>query len=409
MFKLLQTNSSFLCYLAAGGISRLGDVVSGLGFLFLALDLTQSVSRTTGVVIAETLPYLFFGLAGGVIADWFPKKRLLIAIDLLRAPIICSIYLLYIANQLAYWHLVAAGFLIQSLGCFFAPAHRAVLPLLTREEERVSANSLVDSVSRGIQVASPFVTLPLLQYSGPASFFLFDAATYLISAGLLALIRLQEVPALEKRSVTRLFLAIWSFMQWVRMEKRLLSLFSLSFLVVFCSTWVWEVGLLLWVSATVSAGSAWYSLLLGVFGGVVIASNLVIPFVWKKLSLSTYLLGALIWGGGILFLGSVEQPPLLFVGAAIVGVGMPLAGLSRVYLLQQLVPEEMMGRGFSFNAMLLYLANVISLGVFAFLSTLIPLPKLFLASGTLIVAAGASYLYRLRKAPGVIPYTRRNN
>ncbi|UOR12870.1 hypothetical protein [Halobacillus amylolyticus] len=74
MYKTLWKNKNIRYYLLAGGVSRLGDVLSGMAFLFLAYDLTGSSLHTTGMAMAETLPYLLFGLIGGVMADWLPKK-----------------------------------------------------------------------------------------------------------------------------------------------------------------------------------------------------------------------------------------------------------------------------------------------------------------------------------------------
>ncbi|WP_259392009.1 MFS transporter [Paenibacillus thiaminolyticus] len=61
------------------GASNLGNVISGLAFLFLAYEMTESSIYTTGVAFSQVLPYLFFGLIGGVIADWVNKKRILLA------------------------------------------------------------------------------------------------------------------------------------------------------------------------------------------------------------------------------------------------------------------------------------------------------------------------------------------
>jgi MFS family permease len=377
----------------------------------LARELTKSNLYTTGVAIAETVPYLLFGLAGGAIADWVKKKPFLIWIDLLRAPLVLSVFLLHEAGRLTYWYLLVICFLMQGLGCFFNPAHRAVLPMITTLEERAAANSLLDTVTRGMQVASPAVTIVLLESAGVLSFFLFDASTYLCSACLLALIRLEEKePAKpEKRNVSAVFSAIGQFIAWVKTENTLRKLFTVTFVTVFFNTWVWDVGLFLQVKQTTENGEAWFSALKGAFGGAVIVTNLLIPFLWKRLSLNTYLLGAAVWGMGIFTLAWAKLIPLYFAGILVAGMGMPLAGLSRVFLLQQLVPEEKLGRGFSFNAMLLYLANVLSLGLFGILSSFVPIRALFFICGAMMIAAAFAYLYLLRKEPGETPYMRLNS
>lgn len=411
MYRTVLKNKAFLYYLSAGGISRLGDVISAFGFLFLAQEMTKSNLHTTGVAIAETAPYLLFGLIGGVIADWVKKKPLLIWIDLLRAPLVFSVFLLHENGLLTYWYLLLISFLIQSLGCFFNPAHRAVLPMITALSERTAANSLLDTLTRGMQVSSPVITIVLLESAGVISFFLFDAFTYLCSACLIALVRLQEKAPIvpDKRKVSALFTAIGQFIAWAKAEHTLRKLFIVTFVTVFFNTWVWEVGLFLQLKQTTEHGEAWFSTLKGVFGGVVIATNLLIPFLWQRLSLKTYLWGAVVWGVGVFTLAWASLIPLYFVGILIAGIGMPLAGLSRVFLLQQLVPEDKLGRGFSFNAMLLYLANVLSLGLFGLLSSYVSIQTLFFICGAMMCAAAAAYLYLLRKAPGETPYMRLNS
>ncbi|WP_347551944.1 MFS transporter [Pseudalkalibacillus hwajinpoensis] len=140
MYWKVLRNKTILYYLLGGGISKLGDVLSGMAFLFLAYDLTGSTMLTTGMAIAETVPYLLFGLIGGVIADWSPKKKLLIWLDFIRIPLVGSIVVFYYVDSLGYVHLLIVSFLIQTIGCFFNPAHRAVLPLITKEQERNVVN-----------------------------------------------------------------------------------------------------------------------------------------------------------------------------------------------------------------------------------------------------------------------------
>jgi DHA3 family macrolide efflux protein-like MFS transporter len=162
LFTTVWKNRNIRYYLLGGGVSRLGDVLSGMAFLFLAYDLTGSKIYTTGMAIAETLPYLLFGLVGGVLADWLPRKKLLITLDILRIPLVFSIVCLSYFDLLSYFYLLIVSFLIQSIGCFFNPTHRTILPSITKEEERTEVNSLNDTLSRGVTVLSPFLSVWLL-------------------------------------------------------------------------------------------------------------------------------------------------------------------------------------------------------------------------------------------------------
>ncbi|MGG3524447.1 hypothetical protein COM13_10240 [Bacillus pseudomycoides] len=118
MYKTILKNKNVMYYLLGGGVSSLGDILTGLAFVFLAYDLTGSELYTTGMVIATTVPYLLFGLVGGVIADWVQKKKLLIIIDIIRIPFILSLVFCYYFDVLTYTYMIIISFFIQCCGCF---------------------------------------------------------------------------------------------------------------------------------------------------------------------------------------------------------------------------------------------------------------------------------------------------
>ncbi|MCF2647402.1 MFS transporter [Niallia circulans] len=412
--KIIKNNRNVLFYLLGAGTSSLGDVISGLAFLFLTYQMTESSIHTTGVAISQVVPYLLFGLIGGVIADWVDKKRILIIIDLIRVPLILSLVLFQQLELLNYWHLIIVSFLIQCLGCFFNPAHRAILPIITREEERSSVNSLLDIVTRGITVLGPIVSVGLMNTINIIHFFTFDALTYLISAILIYKIQFTEKnitgESPNQRKISDIFISIKDFSIWVKKQTTIRTIFIVTVIIVFFNTWVWQVGLLLQLIETTPNGEELYSLLLGWYGAAVIAVNLLIPLIWKKLSVKIYLFGSLIWGLGILLLGFAYSLPMFFIGILVAAIGLPISGLLRVYLLQKYLPVEKLGRGFSFNAFLLYLSNAVSLGVYGFISSFLSTRILFLICGIMMVICSGIYLLTIsRKAPGVIPYNRLNN
>ncbi|MFC4559011.1 MFS transporter [Virgibacillus kekensis] len=384
MFKITLQNKNIRYYLIGGGVSRLGDVLSAMGFLFLAYDLTGSSVLTTGMAIAETAPYLLFGLIGGVIADWLPRKRLLIILDLIRIPLILSVFLLHQFHMLSYVYLLIISFLIQTVGCFFNPAHRAILPIITDSENRSVTNSLNDTVGRGVTVLSPLLSVWLLSF-GAIYFFLIDALTYLISVVCLLQLNFREQTHAMTKSIRGLFLSIWDFFIWAKQQVTIRQLFLITFLIVFFNTWVWEVGLLLALVEMSAKSEEIYAVLQGVFGGIVILTNLVIPFFLKKMTITHYLCGAVIWGAGITYYGIFYQVEHFFIGAILVGVGLPIASLARVYLIQTIVPVNKHGRAFSSNAFLLYLANTVSLILYGILVKFLSIRWLMISSGTVIL------------------------
>lgn len=409
--NVLKNNKNVLFYLLGAGASNLGNVITGLAFLFLAYEMTESTLHTTGVAISQVLPYLLFGLVGGVIADSVDKKKLLIKIDLISVPLILSLVALHQFELLNYWHLIIVSFIIQCLGCFFNPAHRAILPVITKEEERTTVNSLLDTVTRGVTVLGPIASVGLMNTIGIIHFFTLDAFTYLISAILIYKIRLQEKDSeISRIKTTDIISSIRDFAVWAYRQVTIRTLFIVTVIIVFFNTWVWQVGLLLQLMETRPNGEELYSILLGWYGAAVIAINLLVPIMWKKLNMKIYLIGSLIWGLGIFILGLATNTPLYFIGVLVTAIGLPISGLARVYLLQQYLPTNKLGRGFSFNAFLLYLSNAISLGIFGFISSFVSTHILFLICGLMMIVSSGVYLLTiLRNKPGVMPYKRLNS
>lgn len=386
MYLSLWKNKNIRYYLLGGGVSRLGDVLSAMAFLFLAYDMTESNFHTTGMALAETIPYLLFGLIGGVAADSFPRKKLLVRLDLLRVPLMFSVVGFHMLDLLTYPALLIISFLIQTIGCFFNPAHRAVLPMVTTEVERSTVNSLYDTITRGVTILTPVIAIALLNTVGTVHFFTLDAFTYLISALCLSRLSLREQVASWKHMRT-VFRSIQEFFHWMVKHTTVRRLFLFTFYTVFLNTWAWQVGLLLALKEMSPNSEEIYSGIQGVFGGTVIVTNLLLPFFIKQYSLVHYTFGALVWGLGISYYGFFYGVEHFFIGAIIMGVGIPIASLARVYIIQSLVPEGKMGRAFSSNAVLLYASNTLSLLLYGFLSTFIPIRMLMLASGLLIVLA----------------------
>lgn len=398
MYQRVLKNKNIMCYLAGAGISQLGNVLAGLAFLFISYGLTESAALTSIIAISQAMPYLLFGLIGGAVADRVHKKRMLVWIDLLRIPPIFSLVIFHQMGTLAFWHLLTAAFMVQSLGCLYNPAYRAVLPLITPLDQQTAVNSLLDTVTRGIQVLTPVFAIAMVNSGNTIHLYTIDALTYLVSAMLILNMHWQEAIGeqdINKVHTQGIFRSIGLFVRWAKREETIKILFVATFWMVFFNTWVWQVGLLLLlIDRYPGNGQELYSLILGWYGAGVILANIAIPYFWKTLTLPLYLGGSLVWGIGLVVLGCASNLPFYFAGVFLAAAGLPLSSLARVYLIQTLVPANMLGRAFSFNAVLLYGSNVLSLAVFGAFVSVVGIQQLFIICGSLMVMAALFYLVR---------------
>ncbi|MGE5655079.1 MAG: MFS transporter [Actinomycetota bacterium] len=149
-------------------------------------------SLRSAVMVAFTLPAIFFGSAAGIFVDRFSKKQMLIGCNLIRALVIGMLPLL----PKAFMVLLVVTFFVSVVTQFFAPAEQAAIPLVVPKEGLMSANVLFASSIMGGIIVGMTIGEPLLSWAregageGAQAWLL--GGLYLLSSGLIYTMRVQE-------------------------------------------------------------------------------------------------------------------------------------------------------------------------------------------------------------------------
>jgi len=164
-------------------ISNFGDTLHYIALVVLVFQLTGKGVAVAALVAAEVIPVLLLSPVAGVIIDRFNRKHVLIASDIVRALLVCS--LIWPQNV---WHvyLVAAG--LAAGNTFFNPTVQAVIPVLTTEEQRLAANSVSWSTGRLVQIIAAAVAGGLIAVIGLDVVFAVNAVTFALSAVFIAML-----------------------------------------------------------------------------------------------------------------------------------------------------------------------------------------------------------------------------
>jgi dTMP kinase len=122
--------------------SSLGDWLGLLATTALAAQLSEGSYATAnfaiaGVFIARLLPAVFLGPIAGVIADRFDRRRLMVAVDIMRGALYISIPIVH-----TYFWLYTAMILVECLTLFWSPAKEASVPNLVPREKLENANQV---------------------------------------------------------------------------------------------------------------------------------------------------------------------------------------------------------------------------------------------------------------------------
>lgn len=162
-------------------ISSFGDTLHYIALVVLVFQLTGQGLALAALVTAEIVPVLILGPVAGVIIDRFSRKSVLITADLFRAALALSL----VWPQGA-WHtyLVAAG--LAAAGTFFNPAVQAIIPALTSAEQRLAANSVSWSTAQLVQIVASAVVGGVVAFFGTGPAFFVNAASFVVSALLIA-------------------------------------------------------------------------------------------------------------------------------------------------------------------------------------------------------------------------------
>ncbi len=192
-YRAVLKNRGFLALWIGQGISGIGDWVI-VGVLLDQVNRMAGASGLAWMMAFRFLPAFLFGLLAGAIVDRLERKTTMIFCEIARAVLVV---VLAFSNSLAMICVVV--FSIESFSLVFGPAKDASIPNLVKQDELMTANSLMSTtvyltMALGTMIATVLLGLvqlihkffPIARHVGEhqAAFFI-DALTFLASAALI--------------------------------------------------------------------------------------------------------------------------------------------------------------------------------------------------------------------------------
>nr|WP_202540930.1 MFS transporter [Streptomyces sp. SID3915] len=174
--------------LAANSISTAGTSLTLIGVPWFVLETTGSAGRAGVVAFCATLPIVLAALIGGPLIDRIGRRRIAVASDTVCGASVAAVPLLHAAGLLEFWMLCA---LMALNGLAHTPGNTAryvLVPDLTARAGTTLARaaSLYDAVSRGARMVGAALAGVLIAVVGAETVLLLDAATFALSALLVA-------------------------------------------------------------------------------------------------------------------------------------------------------------------------------------------------------------------------------
>jgi MFS family permease len=198
----------FALYWIGRTVSYVGDGVMVVALPWQVYELTDSPAAMGVVGGLQTASILVFVLLGGVAADRFQRKKIIVAADLARGVAAGAAGVLALTGSIELWHL---GVLVVVFGIaqgVAGPAFGSILPQLVPDDLLVQANAAIFTVHPlTYRFIGPALGGIVIAAAGTGAAFLLDAASFLIGAVAIAFLAARPAARLleegERRTIVQ--------------------------------------------------------------------------------------------------------------------------------------------------------------------------------------------------------------
>jgi MFS family permease len=140
--------------ISALAVSIFGSGMWAVAMVYQVIHLGGGPLELSLVAAAGSVGLVAFVLAGGIAADRFPQRLLIIGVEGANLAVIASISGLALTGWLQLWHVAAGAFVLGVGAAFFYPAYSAILPRILPPGDLLAANGMEGTMRPMLQQAA---------------------------------------------------------------------------------------------------------------------------------------------------------------------------------------------------------------------------------------------------------------
>jgi DHA3 family macrolide efflux protein-like MFS transporter len=380
-------------------LSQIGDQCLLIAAITLISNLSNSPLAMLIPAISIALPQIIFGLVGGVIADRWNRKLLMIMSDVLRGIVVLSVLLVNRVEQLWILYLAAAG--LAMVGVCFYPARNASIPNLVPSDLLMAANGMIQGSYIVALILGPVIAGAAVELWAPLAILL-DSVTFFASAMTIAVMRFPTTtsePSVRKNGVREDIKIGLDFIRRNRVLSQVLVITAMATL---------GIGAIVLLAIphlkeTVGASGMEYGIAMSMLGLGSVLGGLMVSRLSQRLSTSTIVGGMLILAGAaIVAFAFAPNYTAVLVSVVAIGLCIVVARGALDAITQVLSPDAVRGRVQSAANLIVVAATAIAEGLSALLGSLIGVQTVFVAAGIVTALAGVAAAFVLRGAVQVV-------
>ncbi|HWL93704.1 MAG TPA: MFS transporter [Phycisphaerae bacterium] len=331
----------FVTILCSNTANHMRNVAS----LYQVYQLSGSSMQLGFTGFFQAMPFIFFGLFGGVLADSLNRKRLISVTHTLNIVPGLALGILTVTGAVQVWHVNVLSVLAGALQVLGGPSRQAIIPSLVPQSHLLNAVTMATLMMQSTQLFAPVIAGFMIDFFGVAASYFTDAALLLPSVASVLLIRASGQPQGQRRriawrSLTEGFEFLWH-------TRIILSLFILDFFAVLFG--FYRPILPIFADTIYNVGARGLGMLYAAPAiGALIGSTLVLTAgnIERKGALS--IIATLVFALSLGFLGLAPWFWMGLIALGVLGISDAISVAIRRTVVQMLAPDDMRGRATSF-------------------------------------------------------------
>ncbi|MFI6500154.1 MFS transporter [Nonomuraea typhae] len=341
MFRSLK-NHNYRLFASGSAVSNVGGWMQRTAQDWLILDLTHGSATALGTATAlQFLPMLLFGLFGGVLADRYPKRPILIVAQSMMAVLALALGLLTVTGTAQEWHVYVMALTLGLISCVEIPTRQTFVVEMVGRKDLANAIALNASIFNLARVVGPAVAGVLIfVLGGTGPIFLLNALTFAAVISSLVFMRKHELNVAEP--VPRAKGQLREGLRYVLSKQELLMpILLIGFVSMFAQAFSMSIALM--AREVFSAGASSFGLAssmfaIGALGGGLLAARRTTPS--KKVLLT----GALSFGTFLVAVGLAPVYPVYLALLVPAGIALITVNTAANASVQLATSPEMRGR-----------------------------------------------------------------
>ena len=394
----LLRQRNFMLLLVGQFLSQVGDQFTLIAAITLVTDLSTSPLALFIPAVSMALPQIVFSLVGGVVADRWNRRRVMIASDLLRAGLVLGVILAHRTGQLSILYLSAAAMAL--VGTFFYPARNATIPNIVPKGLLLAANGLIQGSYIIALTLGPTLAGIILDLAGLQPAILFDSSAFVFSALTIFLLRLPRQNGGSVDSEDRG--SVWQEMKYGLAYIRSSRILRRVLYVTAATTLGLGAIIILGIphlKNRLAAGGLAYGGAMSMLGIGSVLGGLMVTRLSRRLSTNLIVGGVLMAGGVAVFVFTFTTSYIVvLLSVMMLGVCIVIARGALDTITQTLPPDQVRGRVQSVVNLTVQAGIALAEGLSAVLGHFTSIQAVFVGAGAVMAAAGAAAAFSLREA-----------